>query len=966
MKDHFYVCWCWLSLLLLPTVLQASHIVGGEMTYTCLGNDRYDIALTIFRDCENGNPQAYFDNPAIVGIFNARTGNLIRTISLFLPSDDTLDLTQVNPCFTIVQDVCIHTTTYRRRLTLPYSADGYHLVYQRCCRNNVITNILQPGFTGATYETLIGPSALSSCNSSPSFQDWPPFYICQGSSIDYDNSATDIDGDSIVYGLYTPHEGGTRIYPRPTPPMGPPFNPVTWRRPYSASNMLGGSDPFRIDPQTGRLSGTPPHLGIFVVGICAKEYRNGVLIGVTRRDFQYEVVACAPLVAGFDAQVPTCNTSLSIAHINQTNNLGVDFFWDFGDGSPGLQGPSVRHTYPDTGTYTVQLIAAPGLACADTVKQVVRIDLDGADIAVSNAVACRGDTVLLVAQNSLSSYNTITNYTWSPNAVVLSGQGTDSVYVLVDNNSSSLNVTATNNNNCLDVVTSNITLEVVNANFDSLIFDCNTTLAIPFNNTSSSSFSNLGYLWDFGGTGTSSVWQPRHAFPDTGAYTITLIAGVGNLCQDTFSRDIYIPLDGATVVPTTPTYACRGDELFLGVDNPLQQYNNITNYTWSPNAPILSGQGTDSIRLIADQSIVFRLAITNDQGCTDTFILPLQVPQIDAIFEVQRPACATDLVVPFINTSIDTTYSFVWDFGGTGTSTSTQPIHTFPDTGTYTVQLVGGIGTPCQDTLERLVRVYIEGVDLTGSDAQFVCINDTAVLVVTDRWSNYNTITNYRWSPNTGIIDGQGTALIRVLAQGDQTYAVIATNNFGCSDSTTIMVNTSTLSPPLDIVAVPDSIFIGQRAQLYATEDPSYTYTWIMDTTLSRWDEASPIAMPRQATTYFLTVNNGSCINQDSITVWIRAPICGAPLIFVPNAFSPDGDGYNDELLVRGNHITSMSLVVYNRWGKKLFETNNQSQGWDGTFGGVALPPDVYGYYLQCTCDGGETALLKGNITLLK
>jgi gliding motility-associated-like protein len=89
-------------------------------------------------------------------------------------------------------------------------------------------------------------------------------------------------------------------------------------------------------------------------------------------------------------------------------------------------------------------------------------------------------------------------------------------------------------------------------------------------------------------------------------------------------------------------------------------------------------------------------------------------------------------------------------------------------------------------------------------------------------------------------------------------------------------------------------------------------------------------------------------------------------LVFVPSAFSPDNDGHNDMLRVDGNNITSMTLQIYNRWGTLVFETSDQSMGWDGTYQGADLPPDVYGYYLQCTCDGGDSALLKGNITLLR
>ena len=956
---------CCLALIFLPLAqLQATHIVGGEMTYTCLGNNRYEIALTIFRDCENGNPNAYFDDPASVGIFNARTGAFLATEQLFFSGqDDTLNLAEVNPCYTLNNDVCIHTTTYRRQIALGFTPDGYHLVYQRCCRNNVITNILLPGSTGATYDVVISGDALASCNSSPQFRDWPPFFICQGSSIDYDNSATDINGDSIVYSLYAPYQGASTFNPAPNPPQGPPFLDVNWAVPYSTANMLGGTDPFRIDPVTGRLSGTPPNLGIFVVGICAKEYRNGRLIGEVRRDFQYEVVACTPIQAQFTPSVPPCNTSLAVSFSNNSNSQNVTFDWDFGDGSPIVRASTPTHTYPDTGTYTVQMVAAADLFCVDTVERQVQIQLDGASIAAPRVPACEGDTVWIRASNLLSNYNTITSYQWSPSNLVLAGQGTDSVYVVANSNVN-LTVSVTNNNNCVDNAPTGITIEQVQAAFDSVTFDCNSTLAVPFNNNSFS--VNNGYLWDFDGFGTSTLATPTFTFPDTGRYSITLVAGVGALCQDTFTQDIYIPLDGTLVISGSPTQVCRGDSVYMNVSNALVDYNNIVSYTWSPDAPLLSGQGTDSVLVIATSNTVFKVVALNNNGCPDTVILPLQVFQINTEFTAPSITnCNTSLTLPFTNTSIDTNQAFIWDFGGTGTSTQVNPNHTFPDTGVYRVQLIGGIGSLCQDTLTRVVDLRLDGIELQGSDAAVVCLNDTATLTVRDLFGNYNTST-YTWSPATNIITGQGSSQITVLAQGDQTYTVLVVNDKGCSDSTTATVNTSTLSPPLDIVAMPDSIFVGQSTQLNATDDLSYTYNWDTDPTLSSTTTSDPTATPRITTTYYLTIDNQSCINRDSITIQIRQPICGEPLVFVPSAFSPDNDGHNDILTVDGNNITSMTLQIYNRWGTLVFETTDQSRGWDGTYKGADLPPDVYGYYLQCTCDGGDSALLKGNITLLR
>ena len=106
------IAFTWIALCALPAQLRATHIVGGEMNYTCLGNDEYEITLTIFRDCFNGNPQAWFDDPASIGIFNA-DNELLDEIRIELMGNDTLDPVLTSECLVVPPDVCVHTTTYR-------------------------------------------------------------------------------------------------------------------------------------------------------------------------------------------------------------------------------------------------------------------------------------------------------------------------------------------------------------------------------------------------------------------------------------------------------------------------------------------------------------------------------------------------------------------------------------------------------------------------------------------------------------------------------------------------------------------------------------------------------------------------------------------------------------------------------------------------------------------------------------
>ena len=360
-------------LLLLPLNSWATHIVGGEMNYTCLGNNEYEITLTIFRDCYNGSPNAYFDDPASIGVFSGANNNLIQNI--LIPLDfmvnDTLEPTLSSECFVAPPDVCVHTTTYTTTVTLPPVAGGYILAYQRCCRNITISNIIDPLDTGATYSIFISEEALNECNSNAKFIDWPPVFICVNEPLIFDHSAIDIDGDSLVYTLCTPLQGASPLDPMPQPPYPPPYQEINWiDPPYNESNMLNGGpggEPLVINPQTGLMEALPNTIGQFVVGVCVEEYRNGVLISTTRRDFQYNVGVCSQTTSAFQTSTIECD-DLTVNFFNQSINAD-SYFWDFGDPTTTTDVSTMMnptYTYPDFGTYTVTLIADPNTTCSDT------------------------------------------------------------------------------------------------------------------------------------------------------------------------------------------------------------------------------------------------------------------------------------------------------------------------------------------------------------------------------------------------------------------------------------------------------------------------------------------------------------------------------------------------------------------------------------------------------------------------
>jgi gliding motility-associated-like protein len=374
---------------------EATHIIGGEITYRHLNNFNYEITLKIYRDCHSGN--AAYDNPTSVTIFNS-AGQVVTLLNITFPGSRVLPIVSVSPCLIPPTDVCVEEAIFIDTINLPPIPGGYQLSYERCCRNQSIKNILNPLSTGATYYTIIPDTAVVVSNSTPKYNNFPPIYICANEQLDFDHAATDPDGDSLVYELCTPYLGADNINPYPTPAHAPPYNFVTYNPGFSSNNPLGfdpiTGSPLTIDPQTGFLRGRPNQLGQFVVGVCVSEYRKGVLLSVNKRDFQFNVTNCPPVsVASLPSNIKECGYTISFQ--NQSVNA-FNSFWDFGDpttlsDTSLLFSPS--YTYPDTGDYNVTLIVNKGLICADTATSVAHIyhTIDGADFSSGNV--CIGDPV---------------------------------------------------------------------------------------------------------------------------------------------------------------------------------------------------------------------------------------------------------------------------------------------------------------------------------------------------------------------------------------------------------------------------------------------------------------------------------------------------------------------------------------------------------------------------------------------
>lgn len=306
---RFFLC---IALFLVgASTTKATHIVGAELWYECVDpiNFEYEVHLRMFRDCLTG--EAPYDDEISLFVFESSNGALNRIVEIPRPFlTPELDPDGWTICTGRPYDLCIEEGLYTTRITLPPRPGGYDLGWARCCRNANITNLFNPLAQGVSFSAHIPGTEVPGCNNMATYNNTLPVFICVNETFLFDHSATDIDGDSLVYQLSNPNNGlnfqglgASNMQGGNNPPvvnqsnlMGPP--------PYQTVSYAGGGfnpqNPFgpntaTIDPATGWLTFTPPQIGVYVVAISVIEYRNGVAIAENKIDFQIHAIPCLPM-----------------------------------------------------------------------------------------------------------------------------------------------------------------------------------------------------------------------------------------------------------------------------------------------------------------------------------------------------------------------------------------------------------------------------------------------------------------------------------------------------------------------------------------------------------------------------------------------------------------------------------------------------------------------------------------------
>lgn len=694
-----------------------------------------------------------------------------------------------------------------------------------------------------------------------------------------------------------------------------------------------------------------------------------------------------PPTADFSASLTTicegdCIDFTDLSTSTATGGI-TNYAWTFTGSSTATSNAAnpTNICYPTAGTYDVSLTVTDADG-NDTETKTAYITVNAAPNAGSDnsSPLCDNSTIDL---NTLLGGGADPGGTWAETTMPASGQFNAGTGVFDGNGLAAgaytFTYTVAGTAPCADD-DALFTINVVDCSQPTAAFTtAQTTICvndcIDFTDQSVSGTGITNWDWTFNGalTATSSAQNPTNICYDTpGSYDVSLTVTDAN-GNDTETQVGYITVVSA---PNAGT-----DESANLCNNQTLDLNTILNGadpggTWVETSGTPSGQFTpgtgvlDGNGLTGGSVFTFTYTVSNGACADDIATITITIDDCNtpvASFTVSSQLICEGECIDFTSTSSSVASGGItnwdWTFNGAGTTSSTleNPSNIcYSTAGTYTVVLTVTDANG-SDTHTETNYITVQACQTPVAAFAFdtaICVGDCIDFF--DQSTGNPTSWGWQFggaSPSTS--SQQNPTNICFVTPGVWTISLTATNASGSGTTTQDI----TVYPEPFVIANPDqTIIIGTDATLSASGDPGDFY-WSpiddVDCPTCQFTTADPI----QSTTYYVTLTDtNGCSATDSTVVFVEV----VEAVGVPSAFSPNGNGNNDMLFVEGSGIESMIFQVFNRYGQKVFETDNMEQGWDGTLNGKELNPGVFTYVLRYKYYAKETQMLTGTITLIK
>lgn len=667
-----------------------------------------------------------------------------------------------------------------------------------------------------------------------------------------------------------------------------------------------------------------------------------------------------------------------------TSPAPPDWHWNFGDTASGPLDSSTAqnpiHIYSGPGTYTATLTVNT-VPCPSVYTQVVTVNPQPTP-SITYTQSCGSPFVSFASTSTVPLPSTITNFSWvfgdpasgnntstlSNPTHTFSAAGTYTVSLLV-----------TTNSGCYQSTTQVIMVgSPPVAGFTANLVCTNSPM-----NFVNQSINSPVYQWDFGvplsATDTSSLANPSYTYTTPGTYTVMLIATPGP-CADTSTMAVTVAPGPA--VQFAGTTVCYGFPSVF-TDQTVISSGNISSWSWNFGVNQLTNdtsnlQNPNYAYPAAGTYSVILTTISNN-GCvgSDTMsVLVNEVPQANFTSDV---VCEGD-VTTFTDLSVPVSGAITnwsWNFGDSGPGSNVQsPTHTYAVDSTYNVTLIITNTAGCKDTITfQAVNVALPVVSFaadTLAACPMLCVNFTDSTTTAT-----GSIVQWTWNfGDSTATSGMQNPSHCYSIPGTYTITLTTMNNSGC-------VNTTVIPDMITVYPVPHASFTATpQTTTVVNTVVNFTDLSSADVVVWNWNFGDPsttidsslLQNPSYTYSneygsiypvYLMVTNQFGCFDDTIIDVIVEPEFT----FFIPNAFTPNGDGKNDGFYGKGFGITKYEIWIFDRWGNLIFNTTDINQAWDGSVqgkGGDLAQVDVYVWKVALTDVFDKKHKFIGHVSLIR
>ncbi|HEU4471893.1 MAG TPA: PKD domain-containing protein, partial [Flavisolibacter sp.] len=657
----------------------------------------------------------------------------------------------------------------------------------------------------------------------------------------------------------------------------------------------------------------------------------------------------------------------------QGNSLS--FFWDFGDGNQQSQlltgsgdttYTSITHVFPaDTDTFFVELSLTADAGCGrGSITKAVVLRPPPPQAGFDFTMACN-DLSVAFTNTSDPGSNPAVSYKWEffDKAGSLLGTSTqqDAVFAFPAFDTAGVRLIVKSSLACVDSDTLEKTFVLKARPSASFSFteSCG-SLTASFIGTSAVAADTIKrFYWSFGeAAATGSTGSVIHEYAGFGSYTVKFVAESGSGClSDTAVETITLrakPLAGIVY----DTDACEGKPFILS-DNSTVDNGSISQFYWNAGGVVFNASSIQT-SLPAGNALIEH-AVTSTQGCTsDTVRRTVLVESLPLVMLRDTVGCSdTPLSLEAqVSLSTGTIAAYEWTTTNGFSANSSTAVFSFPDEGSYGISLNVTTVNGCKNAPVQAL-ISIDAPPIPSFTHSPPCVGSEIQLTnTTPNAASYG----YTWLVDNMPISSQTNTTYSLGAPGRATVRLEAASPNGCKAQVSKTLDIERFE--LGLTASVSEAYSGERVELLTSSSIAYSVlSWSPEQAfVSQAVRSQRIEADSSLMIHVVAVSVGGCRD----TAFLALDVEPLNDIYIPSAFTPNGDGKNDLLRVLGPDIAELDFRIFNRWGEMVFLTRDKSRGWDGSFRGKPLTTGSYVYLASILKKDGSRITKRGMVTIIR